>query len=427
MDLRPDVGAVAGLNTLIDVPVDVTVHDFSGHPFQADLARRLAARGHRVLHLSSAEYVGGKGRLQREPGDPATLTFDQISVGRPFNKYSPADRIRWEREYGRATIERLAAQSGVAIMCNVPLLAMASFVRAARRTNRPWVFWHQDVYSAAMADEAARRLPRPLAKLVASAFDRLEAWCARRAGHVVAIGDAFTAVYRRWKVDPAKVSVIPNWAPLEEIVPVDRDNPQAKSIFAGTNDTDLRLLYAGTLGRKHNPGLLVDLLVAARDAGLPAVLSVVSEGEAADELRARAAEQPDLPLAVHPFQPATLLSETLGSADVLIGLLEPEATMFSIPSKVLTYMATGRTILGLMPMDNPAAADITTCGGFVDMPTPAGAQRAANWLAENAAAPSTRAQIGRRTRGVAEEKFDPDRITSAFEAVIVDLATSAPR
>ena len=82
-----------------------------------------------------------------------TLTFDQISVGRPFNKYSPADRIRWEREYGRATIERLAEQSGVAIMCNVPLLAMASFVRAARRTDRPWVFWHQDVYSVAMLAE----------------------------------------------------------------------------------------------------------------------------------------------------------------------------------------------------------------------------------------------------------------------------------
>jgi glycosyltransferase involved in cell wall biosynthesis len=278
-----------------------------------------------------------------------------------------------------------------------------------------------------MADEATRRLPAPLAKPVASGFDRLEAWCARRAGHVVAIGEAFTEVYRRWKVDPAKVSVIPNWAPLEEIVPVERDNPQAKAIFAGSNDADLRLLYAGTLGRKHNPGLLVDLLVAARDAGLPAVLSVVSEGEAADDLRDRAAEEPGLPLTVHPFQPASLLAETLGSADILVGLLEPEATTFSIPSKVLTYMATGRPILGLMPADNPAAADITTCGGFVDIPTPDGARRAATWLAEHAAAPTNRSEIGRRTRDVAEEKFDPHRITSAFEAVIVDLATRERR
>jgi glycosyltransferase involved in cell wall biosynthesis len=407
--------------------VDVVVHDFSGHPFQADLARRLAARGHRVLHLSSAEYVSGKGRLQRERGDPETLSFDQISLGRPFNKYSPAERVKWELEYGRATTERLADWPGVVITCNVPLLAMASFVRAARRRRTPWIFWHQDVYSAGMADEAGRRLPAVAAKPVAAGLDRLEAWCARKAGHVIAIGDAFTAVYERWRVDPAKVSVIPNWAPLDEIVPVDRDNPQAKSIFAGTNDADLRLLYAGTLGRKHNPGLLVDLLVAARDAGLSAVLSVVSEGEAADDLDQLASERPDLPMTIHPFQPAELLSDTLGSADVLVGLLEPEATKFSIPSKVLTYMAAGRPLIGLMPTDNPAAADIAACGGFVDEPTSGGARRAADWLAERAHDAATREEIGKRTRGVAEEKFDPHRITSAFEKVIVGLAADAGR
>ncbi|HJR89649.1 MAG TPA: glycosyltransferase family 4 protein [Aeromicrobium sp.] len=407
--------------------LDVAIHDFAGHPFQADLARRLAARGHRVLHLSAAEYLSGKGRLQREPGDPETLTFDQIDVGRPLDKYSPADRIRWERAYGRATAERLADWPGVVITCNLPLLSMPAFVRTARRTGVPWILWHQDVWSAAMADEASRRLPKPVAKPIATGFDRLEAWCTRQAGHVIAIGDAFTAVYRRWRVDPAKVSVIPNWAPLEDTVPGERDNPQAASIFAGTDASDLRLLYAGTLGRKHNPGLLVDLLVAARAAGLPAVLAVVSQGEAADDLRAVAAERPDLPITIHPFQPAELLSETLASADVLVSLLEPEAAMFSIPSKVLTYMAAGRPLIGLMPTDNPAAADIAACGGFVGAPTPEGARRAADWLTRDARDPEVRDEIGKRTRAVAEEKFNPHRITSAFEDVIVGLAAGSGR
>lgn len=415
------------MSTPTDAPLDIAVHDFSGHPFQADLARRLAARGHRVLHLSAAEYVSGKGRLQREPGDPETLSFDQINLGRPFNKYSAADRIRWEREYGRATRERLADWRGVVINSNVPLLAMSAFVRDARRRQLPWIFWHQDVYSAAMSDEASRRLPGPLAKPVAAGFDRLEAWCARNAGHTIAIGEAFTAVYDRWHVDPAKVSVIPNWAPLEDTIPGERDNRQSKVIWNGSQESDVRVLYAGTLGRKHNPMLLVDLVVAAREAGVPAVLSVVSEGEAADELRALAAQRPDIPVAVHPFQPVELLSDTLGSADVLVGLLEPEATMFSIPSKVLTYMAAGRPLIGLMPTDNPAAADIAACGGYVDEPTPDGARRAARWLVDHADDPAQRAQIGKRTRAVAEEKFNPDRIVDAFEAVIVELARKGGR
>src|SRR4051794_34314568 len=132
--------------------MDIVVHDFSGHPFQAELARRLAQRGHRVVHLSSAEYVSGKGLLERRDDDPAGLSFDQIRVGRPFPKYSPTQRSRWELAYGKATATYLRDWPGVVITCNVPLLALGVFVRRAKRRKLPWVFWHQDIYSAAMGD-----------------------------------------------------------------------------------------------------------------------------------------------------------------------------------------------------------------------------------------------------------------------------------
>lgn len=398
----------------------IVVHDFSGHPFQADLARRLAARGHTVLHLSSAEYVSGKGRLERQPGDPEGLTFDQISIGRAFNKYRPRDRVAWEREYGRAAVERTGQWPGVVIMCNVPLIANALFVRAVRRDRKPWLFWHQDIYSAGIGDEIRRKLPAVAAKPLAAAFDRLEGWVARHADAVVAIGDAFTTVYPRWRVDASHVSVIPNWAPLEEIVPQERDNPVAKRVFEGDPDS-LRLLYAGTLGRKHNPLLLVELLRAVQARGVDATLTVVSEGEAADDLAAAAASDPSLPLRVAPFQPAEDLPYVLGGADVLVGLLEPEATMFSIPSKVLTYMAAGRPILGLMPAGNPAANDIRECGGYVGDPTSDGVAGGADWVAEIAGDPAHRTTIGKRTRSIAEERFDPDRITDRFEGVLAAI------
>jgi colanic acid biosynthesis glycosyl transferase WcaI len=400
--------------------MDIVVHDFSGHPFQAELARRLAERGHRVVHLSSAEYVSGKGLLERRDDDPADLTFDQIRVGRSFPKYSPTQRSRWELAYGKATSDYLRDWPGVVITCNVPLLAMARFVRAARRRRLPWVFWHQDIYSAAMGDELRRRLPGVLASPAANTFTRIEAWCARAAGHIVAIGDAFTRVYPDWGVDAGRVSVIPNWAPLEDIVPTERNTTTAENIFPDSG-ASLRLLYAGTLGRKHNPLLLVELLRDARAAGVDATLTVVSQGEAADDLAEAAEADQSLPLRVVPFQPAEILAEVLGSADVLVGLLEPEATEFSIPSKVLSYMAAGRPILGLMPASNPAAADITACGGFVAEPTAEGARLGAQWLAEVSTDAEQRVQIGKDTRAVAETRFNPDRITTQFEDLLAAL------
>lgn len=400
-------------------PLNVVLHDFAGHPFQAELSRRLAARGHQVTHLTSAEWVSGKGTLHRLPGDPETLRFDQLSVGRPIAKYSPRQRMHWELDYGKVAARQLAQRPDVVIICNVPLLSMGRFVWHALRRRVPWVLWHQDIWSAAMGDEVRRRWPRPLAAVIARGFDWLEAWSARHAAHVVAIGDEFTKVYPRWRVDPAKVSVIPNWAPLSDIVPAARENPQADVVFGPDRRSgSLRLLYAGSLGRKHNPLLLVELLRAVRAAGVDAVLTVVSEGEAADDVRAAAEADPQLPLRVVPFQPADRLAETMGTADILLGLLEPEATNFSIPSKVLTYMSSGRPIVGLMPDSNPAAIDITDCGGFVADPTSHGAAAAAEWIAKIAADPEARDQIGHNTRAVAEDRFDPERITDRFEAVL---------
>ena len=403
--------------------MEIVLHDFSGHPFQAELSRRIAADGHVVRHVSARQYVSGKGHLDRFDGDPGGLSFHEIELSLPFEKYAPLGRLRWELAYGRAWVRYLhSVPADVVIMCNVPLIAMVSFVRYAKRAGVPWIFWHQDIYSSGLGDELHRRLPARIASMIGHRLERLEAWCARNARHVVAIGAGFTGFYQRWGVPPERVSVIPNWAPLDKIIPSARGNRRSADLFDA--EADMRMLYAGTLGRKHNPLLLIKLLEATRAAGVRAHLTVVSEGEAADDLRAAAAADPQLPLKIVPFQPASDLSDVLGSADILIGLLEPDATTFSIPSKVLSYMAAGRPILGLLPANNPAAADIEACGGFVDDPTAHGAHRAARWLVELGGDHERQADIGRRSRSIAEEKFDLDDVAARFISVLEDTQAS---
>ena len=399
----------------------VVLHDFSGHPFQAELSRRLADRGHEVDHVSSAQYVSGKGHLGRQPGDSTTLSFTAIDLDMPFQKYAALPRMRFERAYARTWIRRLeASRPDVVIACNLPLVSMYLFSRYARRAKLPYVMWHQDIYSNGVADELKRRLPHPIASTGARVFEHMEAYCARNARHVVAIGEDFREVYPRWEVSPEKVSVIPNWAPLDKIFPVARSNPRSATLFR--DDETLRLVYAGTIGRKHNPRLLAELLRSARQMGAPASMVVVSEGESAEELAAIAAVEPDLHLKVVPFQPADELPDVLGSADVLVALLEPDATRFSIPSKVLSYMAAGRPIVGLMPSDNPAAANITATGGLVVDPDDGGVAEAAKWIAALAGDDDRIREIGDDTRRVAEEEFDADKVAAQFEAIIVSMA-----
>ncbi|MBD8043091.1 glycosyltransferase [Arthrobacter sp. Sa2BUA2] len=393
------------------------VHDFSGHPFQAELSRELAARGHSVDHVYSAQYSSGKGVLERTPQDPALLGFSPLDSGQPFRKYSALGRLRFEQAYARTWLEhnqRTAPECIVA--CNVPLLALEQFRRAAARRNQPWLLWHQDLFSNAISEELARRLPAPLAGSGSALVRRIEAGIVRSASQAVVIGEEFRLAYRRWGLDTGHVTVIPNWAPLAEIVPRPRGNAWAAVHLPG--EPELRLLYAGTLGRKHNPLLLADLLRSALAAGLPARLIVASEGEGIEMLRADLMQDPDLPVTLLPFQPAADLPDMLGSADVLVTILEPGASRFSIPSKVMSSLAAGRPILGLMPEDNPAAADILEAKGYVGPPTEFGVAGAVAWLRNLTRDPSAAQELGARGRELAESRFGIVPIADRFEEVL---------
>ena len=77
----------------------VLIHDFAGHPFQIDLSRALAARGHVVQHVYCGSYTSGKGRL--DAGGAENLSVVPIPAGESFARYSPMRRISQEAAYGR--------------------------------------------------------------------------------------------------------------------------------------------------------------------------------------------------------------------------------------------------------------------------------------------------------------------------------------
>src|SRR5262249_27251409 len=123
-------------------------------------------------------------------------------------------------------------------------------------------------------------------------------------------------------------------------------------------------LYAGTLGFKHDPSVLLALARWAQ--ANEAAVVVVSEGPGADWLRGHGAGARALRHLHH--QPHSRLPEVLAPADVVVALLEPDASAFSVPSKVLTYLCAGRPELVSVPADNLAARVLERSGGGLVVP-----------------------------------------------------------
>jgi glycosyltransferase involved in cell wall biosynthesis len=389
----------------------VLVHDFAGHPFQVQLARRLARDGEQVVHAYCPSVQTPQGAVG---GSDGSFTSRPVDLGRSFSKYSTVRRFVDEIDYG-VRLARLIIElrPRVVISANTPLLAAAIVHLVLAVLRIPVVFWQQDVYSVAL-QQYLRPRARPIGPLLGAAFVRLERLLTRSSDHVVAISNDFVPILRQWGVRPDRITVIENWAPLDEVDVRSRPNPWSQRHGIGD---EVVLLYAGTLGLKHDPSMLLALARSFRGRADVRVV-VASEGMGADWLRENS--QPG-ELTLLPFQDYVDLPDMLGSGDVLLVLLEPDAGVFSVPSKVLTYHCAGRPILGALPHDNLAARTIVGNGsglvvepgdrdGFVD---------AASMLVDDA---QRRRAMAAAARDYAERTFDIDRIAGEFDRILRDVS-----
>jgi colanic acid biosynthesis glycosyl transferase WcaI len=391
----------------------VLVHDYSGHPFQAELSRELASRGHQVVHSTCNGYVSGKGNLGAAGDD--RLRFETIGRG-PVRKTSFVRRSLQETGFGLEFIRQLRREKPEVVMianAPVPMLVLAALYLAV--FNLRWVLWHQDVQAVAIRSFAGDKLPARW-RMAARLIELGERWASRRADHVVVIAEAFVAVHEQWGTAD-KVTVIPNWAPLDEIVPTERDNAWAKEHGL---DGGVNLVYSGTLGLKHNPALLAELAARVRELGVEARLVVVNEGPAVEVVR-DAGLRLGVPTTLLPFQPYEQLSEVFGSADVLVVLLEKSAGAFSVPSKTLSYLCAGRPVVGLMPAENLASKLLRDAQCAVFPPDPESVDEAAKWVVEVVNDSSVQAKLNASTRRLAEHEFSREACADQFERILAGI------
>jgi len=392
----------------------VVIHDYSGHPFQIQLSRCLANRGHQIFHLYSGSINTPRGPIEPREGDPNNLAIEMIALDSSLKKYSYFTRRRQELNYGNLLSKRIKEISpDIVVASNTPIDILRFISDQCDQSSIQWILWLQDIYSIAIARYATKKLP-----LIGHLAARYYAWQERqmfqRCSRIVAISEDFSSIIKKLGTPKEKISVIENWAPIDEIVLRTKNNSWSKR--NGLTDK-FCFLYSGTLGLKHNPDLLIAL--AKHFQGNSKIrIVVVSEGIGADYLSNEKESQDLGNLVLLPWQPFELLSDVLGTADVLLTILELEAGPLSVPSKVLSNMCAGKAQLLAVPPENLAARIvIRENSGFVVSPNDRDAWlESAETLFENHA---RRLAFGTNGRSYAERTFDIEKIANKFEQLFV--------
>lgn len=397
----------------------ILINDYCGHPFQVELSRELARRGHAVLHVYSADDQTPKGDLLPGDADPTTFLIEGLSLGKPIQKYNLVRRRQQERAYGELMCRRIEEfRPDVVIGSNNPLEAQNQIGSYCRRRAIPFIFWLQDIHSDAIKSILSQKSVAAGA-LIGTWYEWIERRLLRNADHVVAIAENFMPRLESWKIAKAKVSVIENWAPKNKI----NVTPGSNGWRHAQGLTDKKVaLYTGTIGLKHNPNLL---LAAAEAFGTEADVQivVVSEGKYASYLKDEARRRKLGNLSVLPFQPFESYSEVLASGDVLIAMIEPDAAFYSVPSKVLSYLCSGRPIVLAADKRNLAATILQRSGaGVVVEPRDTSGFVAAirRFLRHEA----ERQAAGALGRQYAEKMFDVGLIADRFEHIFQEACVA---
>lgn len=400
------------------------IHDYAGHPFQVQLSRELARRGHRVTHAFAGGLLTPRGALERRTGDPEGFASLEVPMDPDYRekKYDFVARRGMEVAYGRELARRTREIApDMAFSANMPTEPQETFRSACARLRIPFVPWVQDFYSEAVARLASRQKP-VLGRMVGGYYRWLEARTLRKSARIVAITEDFLPMIRRFRVAADRVDVIPNWAPLDELPSGPRQN--AWSTRHGLEDS-FCFLYSGTLAMKHNPELLFRLAEKFRDR--PSVrIVVVSEGPGSEWLQKRRQEAGLENVVLLGFQRFSEMPEVMATADVLLAILEPDAGVFSVPSKVLSYMCAGRPVLSAIPAENLAARILTGAGAGTVVP-PADIDGFVSAAEAYYADEGRRRAEGAKARAYADEHFDICRIADRFEAVIAKATAGAKK
>ena len=187
-----------------------------------------------------------------------------------------------------------------------------------------------------------------------------------RAEIVFTIGN-YMADNLRWEGGQGcDIRVIPVWADVDFVRPMPKDqNPFVQSL--GWTDRTI-VLYSGNLGDTHNLDSLLEVANQLRERDDIGFL-IIGSGSKWVALCAYIKKHQLENVKLLPFQPESMLPQTLPAGDISVVSMEPEISGYMVPSKSYYYLAAGSALLAIMPKNNELADLIQkeVCGVRVDV------------------------------------------------------------
>jgi colanic acid biosynthesis glycosyl transferase WcaI len=248
-------------------------------------------------------------------------------------------------------------------------------------------------------------------KPVINALKWIERTAYRRADGLAVICQGFKNHVAQHGAQGA-IEIIPNWIDIDEIKP-QPEKGQLIRDMANIPAAAPVVLYAGTIG--HVSGAQVVMLAAKlaleSDSSTTIHWLLVGEGPLLPTLQILAQSLPN----VHflPFQPRELLPAVQNCATISMVSLLPRKGTFSVPSKVLGYMAAAKPVVASVDTNSETGILVQQAGcGLVA--EPGDPQALLNAVVQLLASPQDAVELGARGRRFLEQRYSRTQVCAQY-------------
>lgn len=189
-------------------------------------------------------------------------------------------------------------------------------------------------------------------------------WMYRSADEIHTLGEGMRERIAQ-HVDSARVRIVPDTIDAIELAPVppDRNEFRRRFVPPGT----FAVLHTGNMGQKQDLDLV--LRTANRYRNNPGVhFYVFGDGAMKDRFLRTKDEMGLQNISHYPLQDRDMLSHMLSGANVVLISQRPEVVDIVVPSKLLTALGAGATIIAACPDTSETARIIYESGGGLVVP-----------------------------------------------------------
>lgn len=388
-------------------------------PLVSDLARDLVRMGDEVTVVTSMPHYGRKDVDSAYRGRLITReNFHGVDVLRTFVYVPPTSRGVYRGinylSYNFMSIIAgcMLGRPDVILCVNPPITVGFSGWLLKLGRQAPMVFNVQDVWPDCIAIINQLRNP-----LLIRIFKVLEKFIYRVSACVTVLSEGMKQNLISKGVPDNKIVVIPNWADIDHIHPVARENSFSK-------DHELNgkfiVMFAGNLGFISVLDMILDtakILENEKDI----LFLIVGEGNAKDGLMKRAKEMQLSNVRFLPTQPKEILPEMLGSADISLVTLDSRLGHLNVPSKTYSIMASGRPVLASVPDDSEIARLIkdADCGVLVPPEDPQAMAQAIKNLSKR---PDLLAKYGANGRDYVVKHYSRSKLVQQYHQLLHQVA-----